>query len=441
MKIALVVAEEKPQGCPSLGVAYIAAYLRKHLKGLKIKIWSWVDDFKEIVKFNPDVVGISAITPQMNTAIKLSKKIKKKLNALVVLGGSHISALPYTLPESFDIGVIGEGEVTFKEIVELYREKGSATVKGVAVRLGGSVFVTEKREQMKVDSIPYPARDLLDMKHFLKKGNTFGVHFGKGAHVFGSRGCPYKCTFCASSSFWQRVRYNTPEHVVKEIEMLIKDYGVELIHLYDDLLIYNKKGLKRMAELIRKKGIHKKVKFGVFGRVDVFDKGVCEDLKRMNVVHVNFGAESGCQRTLDFLKNGKIKVWQTRKAVALARKYGFTVDASFIIGSPDETEEEMMQTLRFIKSLRLNKFGHYIATPYPGTRLWELARDQGVVSPDMDWSQFWMSRRHIKWLGDQLMMSNTMSRWKLWRIWKKFEKERLKLFDYKWQDKFQGGKK
>jgi radical SAM superfamily enzyme YgiQ (UPF0313 family) len=442
-KLALIVADKEPQGAPFLGVAYLASYVRKYLNLSNIKIFSYIlKDFTELEDFSPDIVGISAMSPQFPAAIELSKKIKKELGVPIIVGGSHISALPELLPESCDIGVIGEGEQTLLELISLYTSKGwdkrsLYKIKGIAFRDDEKIVVTNRRERIKpLDKIPYPARDSLDMEHFLQTGNTFGPHFGRGTHMFTSRGCPYNCVFCSSVAFWGKSLLHSPEYTVGEIKALIETYGVELIHLYDDLFLINKKRLALISELIDSVGINKKVKFGILGRVDLFDEEICKYLKKMNVIHVNFGMESGCQRVLDFLKNKTITIQQTMDAVKLAKEYGFTVDGSFIIGSPDETEEEMLETLEFIKSLQLDKFAHFILTPYPGSDLWKIAEELGVVSEEMDWSRLWMSRRHLRNVEDQLVLNKSISKERLFEIWKIFEKERLKLFDYNWQDRF-----
>lgn len=443
-KIAFIVADTKPQGCPSLGVAYLASYLRKYLDFENIEIFSYIpEDFSRIKESSPDIVGISAMSPQISAAVELSQKVKEELGIPIIIGGHHISNLPRSLPQTCDIGVIGEGEETLLELISLY-DSGDLSgerlheVKGIVFRDGDEVVLTGPRERIEpLDRIPYPARDLLDMEHFLQTGNTFGPHFGRGTHMFSSRGCPYNCIFCASAAFWGQARTHSPEYVVGEIRSLIESYGVELIHLYDDLFIFNKSRVVGIADLICKEGIHKEVKFGILGRVNLFDEEICKYLKKMNVIHVNFGAESGNQRVLHFLKGKHVTIQQTRDAVRLAKKYGFTVDATFIIGSPDETEEEMMETLEFIKSLELDKFAHFIATPYPGTALWEMTKEQGVVSEEMDWSKLWMSRRHIEDLKDQITVNTTMPKERLLEIWQMFEKERTKLFDYRWEEKFQ----
>jgi anaerobic magnesium-protoporphyrin IX monomethyl ester cyclase len=446
-KLALIVADKEVQGSPSLGVAYIASYLREYLQLNNIKIFSHIPgELNELNDFSPDIVGISAMSPQFNAAIQLSENIKKDLGIPVIVGGAHISALPKLLPLTCDIGVIGEGEQTLLELISLYSSEGwdkrcLYKIKGIVFRDGTKLIMTDKRERIEpLDRIPYPARDLLDMHHFLQTGNTFGPHFGRGTHMFSSRGCPYNCVFCSSAASWGRPLLHSPKYTVEEIKLLIKTYGVELIHLYDDLFLIDKRRLASISNLVCSEKINTEVKFGILGRVNLFDEEICDYLKKMNVIHVNFGMESGCQRVLDFLKNKTVTVEQTKRAVKLAKEYGFTVDGSFIIGSPDETEEEMMQTLDFIKSLELDKFAHFILTPYPGTDLWEIGKEKGLVSEKMDWDKLWMSRRHIQNLEDQLTINTTMAKQRLMEIWKMFEKERVKLFNYRWQDKFQKSK-
>ena len=443
MKLALIIAEKDPQGSPSLGVAYLAGYLREYFRAIEIKIFSHIpEDFSELKNFSPNVVGISAISPAFNNAINLANKIKEEMDIPVILGGPHISALPHLLPQACDVGVIGEGEETLLELIRLC-ENGTLTkdqlhhCRGIVFRENAEIIITARRQRIRpLDLIPLPARDLLDMEHFLQRGNTFGPHFGRGTHMFSARGCPFKCVFCSAAAFWGAPTLHSPERTVAEIEYLIEKFGVELIHIYDDLFLIDPARIAGIADLISAKGIDNQVKFGILGRVDVFNEKICKNLKKMNVVHVNFGMESGCQRVLNFLKNTSVTIPQIREAVNLAKEYGFTVDGSFIIGSPDETEEEMMETLDFIKSLNLDKFAHFILTPYPGTKLWSIAKAQGEVSDDMDWDKLWISRRHLKSIEENISVNTKMSKKRLVEIWEIFEKERIKLFDYNWQDQF-----
>ncbi|MCK4526059.1 B12-binding domain-containing radical SAM protein [candidate division WOR-3 bacterium] len=445
IKILLISTNDSLQGLPSLGPTYIASYLRKYMDDVNIKILEYIPkDLTCIHRFSPDLIGISAITIQYNAAVEIANNIKKEMDVPVIIGGFHISELPNSLPSSCDVGVIGEGEQTMLELVSLFKERGLKkeqlhNIKGIVFRENKRIIKTEKREKIKpLDKIPYPDRDLLDMEHYLAKTNVFGPYFGRGTFMFTSRGCPYKCAFCSAAAFWGNIRYFSPEYVLGEIKLLIEKYKVKYVHLYDDLFAINKKRLHKIAELICKDGINHEVEFGINAKADIFDEDICKNLKRMGVINVDFGIESGSQKFLDYLKNNTLTIRQIRNAVKLAKRYGFSVCGSLIIGSPGETEKDMLKTLVFIKSLKLDKFAHFIATPYPKTLLWESAMKKGKVSENMNWNMLKMKELGGKLEEEdiinknQILLTDEVSIERFVKIYKLFEKERLKLFNYRW---------
>jgi anaerobic magnesium-protoporphyrin IX monomethyl ester cyclase len=438
-RLILIQANKRQQGAPSLGLAYLASYIRKKIKDIEVIIKEIMpQDWHGIEELSPSIIGIGVLTQQFPNAVDFIKKIKENMNVPIIIGGSHISACPQLLPECCDIGVIGEGEETLYEIIvkKAFTPDKLSNIKGVAYHQNGKVIVNPLRPLIKnINDIPFPARDLLNMKNYLKGQNVFGPHIGKGTHLFTARGCPYHCPFCFSSKFWRAtLRANSPEYVVDEIEHLISYYNSKLIYIYDDLFVINKARMKKIAQLMQEKGLNREAELGVVGRCDLFDDETCIILKQMNVKHVSFGMESGNERILALLKNGEIKTSHIRNSVRLARKYGFTVDGSFIIGSPSETEEEMLETLEFIKSLKLDKFAFTTAIPYPGTKFWEIMEKQGRISYDVDWRQLQMINREF--LGDvdnQFLMIDSISKKRFLEIWDMFEKERLKLWSYDWR--------
>lgn len=439
-RILLIQANNRRQGAPSLGLAYLASFLRERIKNIDIIILEKIpDDWYQMETYSPTIVGISVLTHQFPDAVEFAQKLKAHMDVPIIIGGSHISACPSLLPECCDIGVISEGEETLYEIIsqEAYTEEKLRTIKGVVFRQNGKITINPLRPLIKnLDTIPSPNRDLLNMKHYLKRQNVFGPHFGHGTHIFTSRGCPYKCVFCFSSKFWRsKIRFNSPDYILSEIKGLLRDYKqIEYIYIYDDLFTLNKPRMRTISQMIRKASIDSKVQFGVLGRADIFDDETCQILKSMNVMHVNFGLESGTQRILDFLKNGKVTLEMAKNAVELCRKYGFTVDASFIIGSPGETAEEMLQTLEFIKSLKLHKFAFSIAVPYPGTKLWEILEKKGKVDYQVDWrSLMTIDRDVLNYKDNQFLSVGKVDKEQFYQIWQKFEEERRKLFDYDWR--------
>ena len=438
-RVVLIQANLRKQGAPSLGVGYLASYLRKKIDDIDVAIFETIPkDMRAIEELSPTVVGVSVLTQQFPYTLPFLEELKERIDVPVIMGGSHITAVPELLPPSCDIGVLSEGEETLYQILrqEAFTPDRLAQVEGVAYHDNGGVVTTPLRPLIEeIDGIPPPARDLLDMKHFLKGQNVFGPYIGRGSHMFTSRGCPYRCPFCFSSKFWRAtIRDHSPEYVVSELAHLVRHYGAEMVHIFDDLFTVHKKRMRRIAELMEGEGLNREVKLGVVGRCDLFDDETGELLKRMNVIHVTFGFESGCQKTLDFLKNGRLTTEHIRNAVRLCRKYGFTVDGSFIIGSPGETEEEMLETLEFIKSLKLDKFAFATATPYPGTKFWEIMKERGLIGTDIDWRKLnTLNREMLEDVDNQFLMIDGISKDRFLEVWDMFEKERRKFWSYDWR--------
>jgi len=396
---------------PSLSLAYLVSVLRNNFDNLQFKI---IDSNveKELDSFKPDVVGISSVSQNFNLAIEYARLVKKR-DIKVLVGGVHISLLPRSLSKDMDIGVIGEGE---KTIVELFKNnfENLDKISGIIYWKDNKIKITRPRELIKdLDIIPYPARDLLEIEdHTL---------------MFTSRGCPYKCIFCSSSRFWKTVRYHSAEYVVNEIKLLIDKYNVKYIDFADDLFISNKKRLKQIADLIKQEKID--IVFGCDARANMIDDEIMKLLKSINVQKIVLGLESGNDRILTYLKGiggrSTVTVKQNYNAVKIANKYGILVNAGFVIGSPDETKEEILDTLRLVKTSGLNHFEPYILTPLPGTLIWELAKKRGLVSDNMDWNKLdVMFGENYK---DAVILSEKLSRKELYNLYKKFKKVQFYL--------------
>ncbi len=450
MKLLLIVANDMMQGCPSLGVAYIASYLRKYMNFNGTQIWQHIPSkpIEQIRRISPDIIGISASAIQFSASNRLAYRIGSELGIPVFLGGPQISSLPNYLPDCYCVGVIGEGEQTTLEFLQLFERKGLDTtlmkrINGLVFHQGVSLIKTPDRKPiLPLDNILIPERDLIDMDDYISSDNNiFGKYFGRGTTMFTSRGCPYNCMFCAAKKLWGNIRFHSPEYVVNEMNELIDTYNVQYINIYDDLFTSDNKRLSMIADLIIREGIDRQVKFGVQARANLINEQVCRDLKRMGVVQVSMGMESGVERILHMLKGGTVTTQHIRDAVRICKKYGFEVDGTFIIGSPTETKEEMLTTLDFIKELQLDKFAHFISTPYPGTQLWEYAVKTGQIPADpegVQWRMFMMKENSIGRKNNhegKFILSDTESRETIINIWNLFEQERLKLFNYIWEDR------
>lgn len=420
---AIDISKSLQTSLPPLSLGYLASSLRRKFGASKFE-FKIIDRvvLQEISTFRPDIVGITCVSQNYNFAMKYAK-MAKKFKIPVLIGGTHITVLPTTLSRDMDVAVIGEGEEAINDLFTIYQKEkrfdkeSLATVKGIAYWQSGKIIQTEQRLPVKsMDKIPNPAKDLMKIE--------------KCTHVFSSRGCPYRCVFCASSRFWQSTRFFSAKYVVREVKYLYETYGVREIDFWDDLFIVNKQRIKDIIKLLRKEKLLGKISFSCAVRSNLIDESMVRLLKKLNVKGVSMGLESGTPRVLNFLKGNNINIKNHMKAVKLFKKYGIEPSASFIIGSPTETREEIMQTFKFIKDSKLRGFGVYVLTPLPGTPIWEYAKERGMVSEKMDWST--LNVEFLENHEEAIILSETLSREELYQLILMFKKEQKKrqIIDY-----------
>jgi len=377
---------------PPLGIAYIASYIEKYLdNSFEISIET---DVNNLLKNKPDIVGINAYTETFKQAISTAEKIKKEANIPIILGGIHISSLPNNLKECFDIGIIGDGEQTMTELLELYLKKKKflpedlVNIKGIVFNNGKEKVITQARKLLKdLDILPAPKRELLHS--YIPSLNK---EWYWSQDIYTSRGCPYKCTFCINSKISFLPRYHSAKRVVEELLEIVEKYSHQKhISIYDELFITNKKRLKEISDLIVSEKINKKVSFSCLCKSDIFDEETAEILKRMNVSIAVFGFESGEQKTLEYLKGKSAKVQDSIKSIDICNKHGIHCGASFLLASPVETKEALNKTYWFIRNNvpPMTSTGIFYLTPFPNTQIWDLALEKGLVSENNeDWEHY-----------------------------------------------------
>ena len=361
-----------------LGLAYIASSLRKEFGDtFEFKIVD--EDVAEHIKsFQPDVVGISSVTKNYCLA-KEYARIAKSNNIPVIIGGVHISLLPQNLTDDMDVGVMYEGEITIVELMKSFLANGRFEkanlydIKGLVFRDHSGLIVTEPRGFVKhLDSIRYPARDLLGTK--------------EPASMLTSRGCPYRCAFCSTSMFWgNKIRFASARYVAEEIDSIYYYDKAKLITIYDDMFAFDSQRVIAILRELKKTEAFGKVAFHCNTRADLLTDEMAEAMHEMNVKAVGLGVESGSQKVLDYLKTGGITVADNIRAISILKKHHIIPYCSFILGSPQDNAVTLIETIKFIEDNKINYYDFHVLTPYPGTPVWDYAKQRGLVDDDMDW--------------------------------------------------------
>lgn len=395
MKIALInppsPKRARMSGFP-LGLGYVAAYVRK--AGHEVRIFDpepcgmpQETMWKEIVAFGPDIAGITSVTPKFTLARELAIEAKRRLGCLVIMGGPHATALPRSTLESvtgLDAVILGEGEIPLLAVAAEFDARGKVDfnkVPGAAFFEGGQYRETPRPEPISdLDSLPYPARDLLDLGRY--------YWYGKSATILSSRGCPSQCTFCANICMGRKFRAHSPAYVVGEMEYLVKKHGIRHFRIVDDCFTADMRRVSEICDLMLSKRL--RVTWDALGRVSTLrDEAVIRKMKRAGCIYMGLGIETGSQRINDLMKKGTT-LEMAEECCAKLRGHGIPYINTFIIGNEGDTEETVEATIAFAKKLKsaISLFGLMI--PLPGTDLFSRYY-KDYDRPDTDWSD-WCSQ-------------------------------------------------
>jgi len=281
----------------------------------------------------------------------------------------------------------------YEFVQALENSRDPASVPGIMSMQDGKVIAALPREMEKnIDIFPPPAIDMLPMEKYrmspdMKMGDKIGL-------VVSSRGCPFDCIFCSNRILTKgKYREHSIERVCKEISDLIDCYGIKQLLIMDDNFAVNKRRAKELCEEFIKKNFHKRLSFITEARVDCVDEELLSLMAAANFKIISYGIESGNQRLLDLIKKN-ITLEQAKNAVTMTKKAGISVRASFILGLPTETREESLRTIQFARELGIDQVRFALATPFPGTKLWDIAREEGSLNVK-DWRQLSMMSGYV----------------------------------------------
>jgi radical SAM superfamily enzyme YgiQ (UPF0313 family) len=374
---------------PPLGLAYMAAVLEQN--SFEVKIVDCpvceIDHEKlkaELTSFQPTIVGIGAMTPIIESALKSAHVAKEVCpDAKVVMGGPHATFADKQIlsnEKNVDVIVRGEGEETLLELAKQSPELHKISdIKGITFRKDNQVVQSPDRPFIQnLDALPLPAYKYIPIKRYRITGM-------KLLPIISSRGCPFQCSFCvASQMFGARYRARSPKNVLNEIEWLKDEYDAEGIAFQDDTLTFDKKRTVEICDGMIERKL--KLPWGCSSRADVVTKEVLFKMAKAGCDEICFGVESGCQRIRDSLKK-RVTTEQCENAVKWAKEAGIFVTVSVILGYPGETRETLQESLDFVRRVEPDDVWLCHATPYLGTELRALVESNGWKMEE-DWKLY-----------------------------------------------------
>lgn len=387
--------EERPSETYTLplGLATMAAVLERegHEVGLIDACrWSWEELERHFRAFYPQVVGISCLSDQRASCFRLARAIKSwNTETKVVLGGAHATLMYDQILRHFPIDavVLGEGEQTLLELVAAWEGgSGPGEVRGVAFLDGRQVSLTPARPLLSdLDTLPFPAYHLLEIDSYKSWGllEAWGHKLAQGereAYIIGSRGCPWRCSFCSTSRVWGgKWRARSARNVVDEMEWLHRQYGCRFFVFLDDIFSLDGKRVLEVCEEILRRRL--KVLWAFETRVNVVSGEMLSKAAEAGCILIFYGIESGSETVLKTIRKG-IGLEQTVAAFELTRAAGIHLGAFVMVGNPGETEQSVDATIHLLRLIRPDLVWPQIAMVFPGTDLYEKARAEGFIDDD-----------------------------------------------------------
>ena len=367
---------------PPLCIAYLSAWLKRQTNWKTICCDASIGEspLAKIKQEQPDLIAFTCTTIGYNNVVKTAEKIRShNIVTPIILGGQHISALPHTLPETFDACVVGEGE---NALVNICREIEQTH------KLAKRVYKAPRVENL--DDIGFPDREIFNLKYYLQPQSHGGDMHGVGTSMFTSRGCLYRCVFCSAARFFDApVRGNSAVHIANEMQLLNEKYGCEYLNVFDDLFQYDAHRIEQLAYEMQQRRLD--LKIIIQAHAPTFTEHLAQLLSKIGVVYCGFGFEASTPKMLAFLKGGVATVEDNRRAVRTAHKYGMKAGSGFLTGVPGQTQEDLEANENFILNEKLDVAVHYILAPYPGTPFWSYALKKGLVSENMDFSTIYQN--------------------------------------------------
>jgi radical SAM superfamily enzyme YgiQ (UPF0313 family) len=379
MKIALIdprTGSLPVESFPHLGLGYLAATAKQD--GHKVKIFDLrmgnAEQKEGFLQEDFDVVGITATSFTFSEATSIAHSVKEKNSKTkLILGGPHVSIATEEifLNSPFDFGVIGEGELTFLELLNAFERKkpeSFESIPGLIYVENGRTIRTSLRHWIEdLDQLPLPDFTSLNMESY--------SHYP----ILTSRGCPFQCVYCNCGIIWgKKWRYRSAEKIVSEIRFAQTDYKWEdrSFVIVDDIFNLKPERVEMFCDLLIQKKLN--IDYYVWGfRADRIPLRILEKMKESGTISVSIGIESANPGVLKQIRKGE-SIEQITQTIRNLKKVGIYPMCLFMIGNPGDTLETVKETIRYVKKNHLYLVTFNMALPYPKTELWNYVENKGT---------------------------------------------------------------
>jgi anaerobic magnesium-protoporphyrin IX monomethyl ester cyclase len=394
---ALVPGVKPKYGMQPLGVLYIGALLKREgfevavldgeIEGLSVR-----ETAQRILDTKPDVVGFSLMTPQLMTALATSALLKQsRPNLTIVLGGAHVDSTKgdaFEIADCFDFAIHGEGEYPMVEVCRNIRDKGKLGPNGIenlqeCIQEVPNVVYRDRQTReivtnaaraflMDLDQLPSVDYDMVNMNNY-----TVPTLKGRVISMMLSRGCPFKCTYCdAPITMGKKIRFWSMDRIVADIKFYKEKYGVSDFSFRDSTFTAKKTWVAEFCQRLIDANLN--IRWRINTRANLVPPPLLELMAKAGCYTINFGVESGDDEILRRIKK-EVDLEEVIDAFERCRKLGIRTYATFLMGSPGETEDSARRTLQFSKRIRPSLAMFFVATCYPGTPMYDEALASGEV--------------------------------------------------------------
>ncbi len=356
----------------------------------------WEEVRTTVKNFKPDIVGISVLTVEVPSALKLSR-ICKEFNpdVPVVWGGVHPTFLPDEVLKygPVDIVVKGEGEETFLALCKSLEDGGRdyGSVKGLAYKKDGEIRHTPMRPLIEdLDSIPFPAT------HLILYPESF--NYKSMGSMIASRGCPWRCSFCSSRLFWEKkLRLRSPENIIAEIKEIKTRHNTNYIMFWDDSFSVSRKVVLGYCKGLVESGLN--IRWRTATRANLVDDEVLGWMKKAGCVKLEIGVETGSPRMQRIIRKD-VTNEMVKNAFSRIQANGIATGAFFMAGFPEEKMDDIEETFKLMHELDIEEIAYNIFDPMPGSELLEQCVKLGLVKKNADWSRFsfWPDSHFMKYV-------------------------------------------